>query len=428
MATLAEVVQAVANLESATVSGLQNLSTVIGAAVSKSQTGAPDQQPESEQFSATANVTRASNDAAEAIQKLAASVQSMTGGQAATARPEGRRSGLLSSVMGMLPPGVQQTIHQARAVLSPFENLVGMFGRRAGPGNAPAPTPDAMKAAEKLTHAGQMTVQAQTVIGQGEQRRLRDRGQESADTPRGRRRGKAFKRGARAFRQPAGGERFHPPTTRSLGGRVFQRPAHGTMRAASGLAGGAGRAAGVAAGVARAGGMATVAGGAAAGGIAAFGGPVGVVVAVAGALAALPSIVESFGRSLLEGQRGLSQFSGAMAAVFAASDVRGVFRERDVGNMTAGSARMLANAVDDLSDSFKETRALGSNVMNVLGTVISRAVEPLAKGIDAVAGKVNDILEWLGMPKEAENTDMATWLRQVKEEADRTNFERPWFQ
>jgi hypothetical protein len=124
----------------------------------------------------------------------------------------------------------------------------------------------------------------------------------------------------------------------------------------------------------------------------------------------------------------LADFSGGMAAVMAQSDVRRAFRERDIGNASTGSARILTDAVDSLSDNLKETRTAWNNITNLFGAAMAKAAEPFAKALDALAEKLNKALEASGNAARVEGGDMGQWLLDLKKEADRTNFERPWFQ
>lgn len=181
-----------------------------------------------------------------------------------------------------------------------------------------------------------------------------------------------------------------------------QRPAHATAAVVGGAGaaataaravGGAGvatTAARVAGGIAAAGaGLGTT--GAAIGSLAGLGaaaGAVAVQLATSGAVfvgltagaAAAAMAIQKFATSVFESNRHMAEFSGAMGAVIALQDVRTFRRNMEVGNRTAGSAKLLADALDGLADSTKEVSIFFQNMKNLLGAGLAKLGEFLMRG------------------------------------------------
>lgn len=368
MATLDQVVAAVGSLESATVSGFQNLQTALVASAAKPEEHfAPGQPRPSEQFSPAEQL-------------------------------RGAGSRLLDRVQSALPAPVQAFIGRMRSVAQPalnlYQNLTGgSRDREAGGGDR--------QTGASLRSTGPIIVRTTgTVLVQGQARDQDARrvGPGVGDVDPGRRR-----RGK---------------SNESALGRAA------TMRGAGGAAaGGARAAAGAAGGAARIGGMATVAAGEAGAALGAAGavlGAVGAVVGFGAALITAAFAVRDMGRSALEAQRHLAQVSPSMAQVFAQSDYRKIIREQNEGERLAESAKFLAQHLDDLSDELSEVKVVLMKILNYLLGLSSGAVKFLwnSSPIPALLKLIG-----IGVDKIANNTEpkaqnMQEWFMDIMKQAE----------
>ena len=215
-------------------------------------------------------------------------------------------------------------------------------------------------------------------------------------------------------------------TLGGIGGNIAGAILGGGAAAAGGAggagvgAGGAAAAAGGAGGGAAGGAAATA--GAAAGAAALASNPVGWVMAAVGSVAVLGVAVattainmQKFSEALLESQRGLAQFSASMAMVFAESDMRKFMRNRDIGESTAGSARYLANAQNDLADNTAEIVKLFAGIKNYVTGFFDKVLSWLVAPLNAIAKILN---EWFGFTKEKDTPQaMFEWLERTAREA-----------
>jgi hypothetical protein len=106
---------------------------------------------------------------------------------------------------------------------------------------------------------------------------------------------------------------------------------------------------------------------------------VAAVVAAGAAFAALPSLTQHFGQSLLDAQRHLGKFSVAMANVLLLTEQRDIRRDIDVGQRTAGSAGVLAQTLGDLKDTNSQSLVLWQNIKNLFGASLIAIVNEIAK-------------------------------------------------
>lgn len=107
----------------------------------------------------------------------------------------------------------------------------------------------------------------------------------------------------------------------------------------------------------------------------------------------------------LQAQRRFAESSAAMAAVLAQLDVRQTFREMEMGNRLAPSARRLAEATDKRRESTKEAEILVTGVKN---DVLAFFENGFAKALDAFSPLFRAINKYLGHGEEDDGKRVAT--------------------
>lgn len=206
--------------------------------------------------------------------------------------------------------------------------------------------------------------------------------------------------------------------TLSVGKNGLPMAEAGAGEVASGVASAAGAAG-------RGGAAAGGAGASAAGGLAAAASTVGIVVAVGAALAALPVLIRSWGDSLLESQRKLSEVSGSMAQVFAQKEVADTMRQQRIGDATAGSAGGLSDALGKLEDKFEPFLVI---ITNFLNGAMTGFVEFATRIMDAMIDGINMCIK--GINKLIPGVDVLTEIdkntRPVQQQSDLGNVLTDW--
>jgi len=123
-------------------------------------------------------------------------------------------------------------------------------------------------------------------------------------------------------------------------------------------------------------------------------------VALGKELVELPFKLEEWGRTLLDSQRYLAEFSGSMASVFANADMRAYARNAKLGEETAGSASHLQESTDDLADALEPVQALLTDIKNEALADVIDLIKPLAQEMGEMAKDVRAFLKDIGFLKD----------------------------
>ena len=116
------------------------------------------------------------------------------------------------------------------------------------------------------------------------------------------------------------------------------------------------------------------------------------VVIVTGALLAVAGAVVCFAEKITEANRAISGYSPQMAASFAISDLKGVFRDMKSAQARAGSQSRYTLASDDFADKFRPIKDRFFNAIEDTATVILRLINPILDVINAF----NNLINWIG--------------------------------
>ena len=173
-------------------------------------------------------------------------------------------------------------------------------------------------------------------------------------------------------------------------------------------------------------------------------------LAVGVAFVALPGLLRDFAGGLLEAQRGLANFSGNMAAVFAESDARRAMREMQMGDRLADSTRQLSRAYNQLADDTAELSIAFQALINWIGEKLANIgsgivnfdlsnLTPLAIANwlsrnfgngNEIHGSLRDIANGvnriLGIAERQDGTDMGTWLNETAQDARQKRQQNDW--
>lgn len=141
----------------------------------------------------------------------------------------------------------------------------------------------------------------------------------------------------------------------------------------------------------------------------------------------MPTLIEDWGDALLDSKRGLAEFSGTLAQIYAQADVREIMRALDTGEAIGASVGGLSDAKQDLADSLAPFQNLVTNVSNKAVEGLTRLVN-LGVTIAAKAmfiEKINENLEWLfEIGSEDPKADIAKMLDDIEKAGDRTGGHR----
>lgn len=113
--------------------------------------------------------------------------------------------------------------------------------------------------------------------------------------------------------------------------------------------------------------------------------------------------LEKFANLIVESNRGLSVWNGAIANSFAQLDAAQQQRDLETANATAGTATTLNQSFSDLLDETQEVRELVANGLNLVGTGavalarLSNAATKILGIIKIVESIENTIKKWLGI-------------------------------
>lgn len=86
----------------------------------------------------------------------------------------------------------------------------------------------------------------------------------------------------------------------------------------------------------------------------------------------MPTLIEDWGDALLDSKRGLAEFSGTLAQIYAQADVREIRRGMETGHAIGASVGGLADARQDLKDSLAPMQNAVTNVSNVVVEKLTR--------------------------------------------------------
>ncbi len=86
----------------------------------------------------------------------------------------------------------------------------------------------------------------------------------------------------------------------------------------------------------------------------------------------MPTLIEDWGDALLDSKRGLAEFSGTLAQIYAQADVREIRRGMETGHAISSSTASLADARQDLKDSLAPLQNAVTNVSNVVVEKLTR--------------------------------------------------------
>jgi hypothetical protein len=86
----------------------------------------------------------------------------------------------------------------------------------------------------------------------------------------------------------------------------------------------------------------------------------------------LPKAIEEWGEELKDSRKHLAEFNGAVAAAYAASEVRDVMRNIQSASATSGSTAAMVDAFDDLKDELQPIKNAATTVVNSIAATSAR--------------------------------------------------------
>lgn len=149
-------------------------------------------------------------------------------------------------------------------------------------------------------------------------------------------------------------------------------------------------------------------------------GPAGIAVAVIlASVSALNMFREKVVESAKEQQKlnfHYAQFSAAMANVQVQSEIATMFRERDIGNDTSGTARYLSEQNTAYDNTAAEFEKLWSNFKNLGLGVLLEALTEVIQPIVPVVQELNSLIKQLLPAQPQPTNDAAAHLQKAKDE------------
>lgn len=169
-----------------------------------------------------------------------------------------------------------------------------------------------------------------------------------------------------------------------------------------------------------------VAGEGAAGALGAAAAPVAIIIAAAVALKEFHDAVVKAAKAQQAHNFQYANSSAAMAAVQVQTEIADAFRDRKVGDATAGTASVLADANTRYDDTAAQFEILWSNVKN-LG--ISAALNLITSILEPIGKVAEEVSEWIGNDPPEESEDMAKWMDETKKKTEAARAAgNAWFQ
>lgn len=148
------------------------------------------------------------------------------------------------------------------------------------------------------------------------------------------------------------------------------------------------------------------------------------------ALAAAPTAIHHFVDSLIESNRGLAEFSGAMAITLAQSDFRNIMRDIRRGDALASSVRDLTTANARLKDSTLGLEVGFEKLTNKLAEAIARIANMVVEsrpgrfGLGALEGAMAGLTQAVESGL-ATAEGMAATLKLIKDNTEKTGDPEP---
>lgn len=150
-------------------------------------------------------------------------------------------------------------------------------------------------------------------------------------------------------------------------------------------------------------------------GLGQVGAPIAIILAAAGALVVFTRAVIDASKAQQQHNFQYANSSAAMAAVQIQSEMADAFRDRDIGDRTAGTAAALAQSNTGYDNTVAEFEILWSNIKNIGLAAAMEVITNLLKPVAAVAGEIS---EWLDLEGGEKPEDVAGFFDRTAKQVE----------
>ncbi len=127
--------------------------------------------------------------------------------------------------------------------------------------------------------------------------------------------------------------------------------------------------------------------------------------------------LEDWGDSLLDSQRGLMAFNGAIAGTIIEAERRDIVRKIGQGQRTASSTQFMSEQLSDIKDAIQPFQDAVTNGFNILaGHVLKTGnnVIHISKGVSRTAFLLGKLADWMNSMMDRQNAPFARFIGQIE--------------